>query len=61
MIWTLTFCMLTISYVLWKNMDTESAQTAVNMAFVIIGSTVSSYIFGAAWQDISLSKDEKNK
>jgi len=50
---TLVFCKAVIAYILWRDLDSESAQTAVNMAFIIIGTTVSSYVFGAVWQDVS--------
>lgn len=51
----MAFCMGTICYCLWMGNDTEVAQTAVSMAFLIIGTTVASYVFGAAWQDINMS------
>ena len=54
---TIAFCKIVIAYVLLRDMDSESAQTAINMSFVIIGTTVSSYVFGAVWQDVSLSKN----
>lgn len=54
MITIIVFCMVTIGYILLQNLDSESAQTAVSMAFVILGTTVSSYVFGATWQDINL-------
>ena len=50
---TIAFCMLVISLVLWQGVDTEVADTAVNMAFIIIGTTVASYVFGAMYEDIS--------
>jgi len=51
----MAFCMGTIVYCLYAGEDTEVAQTAVSMAFLIIGTTVASYVFGAAWQDINMS------
>lgn len=51
----MAFCMGTIVYCLYMGEDTEVAQTAVSMAFLIIGTTVASYVFGAAWQDINMS------
>ena len=54
MIITIGFCMLNIGYVLYKELDTEAARTVVSMAFTVIGTTVASYVFGAAWQDIKL-------
>lgn len=52
MLVTVAFCMAVIVFVLWRDMDTGAAETAVSMAFVIIGTTVASYVFGAAWEDI---------
>ena len=51
MVATVVFCMATVAYVLRTDKDSMSAQNAVNMAFLIIGSTVSSYVFGAVWDD----------
>lgn len=56
MIATVIFCKLVIAYVLYNNMTSGSAETAISMAFFIIGSTVASYVFGAAWEDISKQK-----
>ena len=55
------FCMGTIIYCLWNDSDTEVAQSAVSMAFVIIGTTIASYVFGAAWQDISQPFNMRNE
>ena len=49
---TIAFCMSSVVYVLWRGLDTGAAETAVSMSFVIIGTTVASYVFGAAWEDI---------
>ena len=46
------FCMAVIVFVLWTGAETSAAETAVSMAFVIIGTTVASYVFGATWEDI---------
>ena len=47
------FCVLVISYVLWKQLSGSVADTAITMSFVTLMSTVGSYVFGATWQDIS--------
>lgn len=57
MIVTVAFCKAVIVYVLVSDLESASAETAVNMAFLIIGTTVSSYVFGAAWEDINKHKD----
>ena len=58
---TAVFCAMVITYVLWEGLDTRVAETAVTMAFVILGSTVSSYVFGAAWEDINSHKHGRSK
>lgn len=50
------FCMGTIAYVLWKDLTSAPAETAVNMAFVTLLGIVGSYVFGATWEDVSSTK-----
>jgi len=50
------FCMLTIWYVLWNDMQSSVANTAVAFSFICLGGIVGSYVFGAAWQDVSHMK-----
>lgn len=52
----LAFSMGVIIWVLWKDMTSTVAETAITMAFFSIISTVGTYVFGAAWQDISTVK-----
>lgn len=47
------FSMGTIAYILYRDMDSRVADTAVTMAFFTLISTVGSYVFGAAWQDVN--------
>ena len=54
MLATVAFCMGVVVYVLGTGLDNESAQTAVNMSFVIIGTTVASYVFGATWETVNI-------
>jgi len=49
----IAFCMGVVSYCLWQNLESRVAETAVMSAFFVIGTTIGSYVFGAAWQDIS--------
>lgn len=56
MIATVVFCKAVIGYVLYNDMTSGSAETAISMAFLIIGSTVASYVFGAAWEDVNKHK-----
>lgn len=48
----LIFCMLTIGWVLYKQLDTKVAETAVVMAFVIIGTVLTTYVFAATHEDV---------
>lgn len=45
------FCVTTIGWVLYREMDTRVAETAVTMSFVTLISIVGSYVFGATWDD----------
>jgi hypothetical protein len=54
MLWLATlFCMGVIGYVLYTGMVGSVAETAVTMSFIAIMSMVGTYVFGAAWQDVS--------
>ena len=48
----LTFCMATIGYILWREMDTKVADTAVVMSFVIMGTILSTYVLAATAEDV---------
>lgn len=50
------FCMLSVAYVLYRGLDTGPADTAVTMAFIVLLGIVGSYVFGAAWEDVSIAK-----
>lgn len=50
------FCMATVAYVLWKDLSSGPADTAVTMAFLTLLGIVGSYVFGATWEDISMTK-----
>lgn len=50
------FCMWTIAYVLWRDLSSGPADTAVTMAFLTLLGIVGSYVFGATWEDISMTK-----
>ena len=50
------FCMWTISYVLWKDLTSGPADTAVTMSFLTLLGIVGSYVFGATWEDVSMAK-----
>lgn len=50
------FCMWTVAYVLWRDLSSGPADTAVTMAFLTLLGIVGSYVFGATWEDISMTK-----
>lgn len=50
------FCMWTVAYVLWRGLSSGPADTAVTMAFLTLLGIVGSYVFGATWEDISMTK-----
>ncbi|RUQ78151.1 hypothetical protein ELZ22_17305 [Brucella abortus] len=47
------FCAAVIAYVLLTDMQSSVAETAVIFAFLALIGNVGSYVFGAAWQDVS--------
>ncbi|WID42043.1 holin [Pseudomonas phage ZQG1] len=52
------FCMAVIFFVLWKDLTSGAAETAVSMGFATLLGIVSSYVFGAAWEDINVIKSK---
>lgn len=50
------FCKLCIGYVLWKNLDSRVAESVVEFSFLTLISILGMYVFGAAWEDISVAK-----
>ena len=52
----LVFSMGVVIYILYKNMQGSVAENAITMSYFSIITTVGSYVFGAAWQDISTVK-----
>ena len=48
---TLIFCMLTVGFSLFQGEDKKIYETAITMSFILAGSTVGSYVFGAVWDD----------
>lgn len=44
------FCMSVIAWTLHSERTDAVADTALTMSFAIIGATVGSYVFGAAWE-----------
>lgn len=50
------FCMAVVAYVLYRDLSSGPAETAVNMSFVTLLGIVGSYVFGATWEDISMAR-----
>jgi hypothetical protein len=48
-----------VSYVLGADLKHRVAETVVEMAFVTITLSTGSYVFGAAWQDISTIRSKR--
>lgn len=44
------FCMAVIAWTLHSDRTDQVAEAALTMSFTIIGTTVGSYVFGAAWE-----------
>lgn len=50
------FCMVCVAYVLWRDLTSSVAETAITMAFICITSSVGGYVFGATWEDVQTRK-----
>lgn len=50
------FCMWVVGYILMKDLSSGPADTAMTMAFLTLISNVGSYVFGATWEDLSMTK-----
>jgi hypothetical protein len=50
------FCMLVIAYCLYMGKEDRVAETAVTMSYWSLIAFAGSYVFGAAWQDVSHMK-----
>lgn len=56
----IAFCMACISWVLYKNLTSEIAETVVTMSFSVITFTMGSYVFGAIWDDQNVRNGNGN-
>ena len=54
------FCMLSIGYCLYEDLQSRVAETAVMFSYLTLMGCVGSYVFGAAWQDVSHMKTVGN-
>jgi hypothetical protein len=59
MMWQTLFCKLVIGYVLWNDMKSSPADTALYAAFVLLGTIILAYVFGAGWDDLNKMKFKK--
>lgn len=50
------FCQGAIGYVLWNDMQSRVAETAVDFAFVLMGTIILAYVFGATYEDIAKAR-----
>lgn len=50
---TLVFCAAVIVFVIGWGEDTRLNETALQFAFITGGGVLGSYIFGAAWEDVT--------
>lgn len=53
---TSLFYMLLVSYVVWRQVDSELARTACSSAMLALMGNVGCYVFGASYEDLSMAK-----
>ena len=53
---TLTFCASGVGYLIGWGADTRLNETLANGLLLLAGSTIGSYVFGAAWDDMNADK-----
>ena len=53
---TLLTCAVWVSYIMLFGDDREVNETIVSSAFILCGSVIGAYIFGAAWDDANVMK-----
>jgi hypothetical protein len=56
---TLVFCAAQIAYLTFCGEDTRLNETLAVGAYALVGSVIGAYVFGAAWEDISLRRAER--
>lgn len=55
---TLLFCAGQIAYLTFWGADTRLNETLAIGAYALVGSVIGAYVFGAAWEDISMRRSE---
>ena len=53
MLWQMVFCKVLIGYVLLMGIETKIAEAAVDFSFMLMGTIVLAYVFGATMEDIN--------
>ncbi len=48
---TLIFCAACVAFLLWKGEDSALNQAIANGAFLLAGSVIGAFVFGAVWDD----------
>jgi hypothetical protein len=59
MLWQMLFCNLVIVYVLFADKVTKIAEFSVDYSFLLMGTVILAYVFGATIEDISKLKLRK--
>lgn len=53
---TLVFCAIEVLYLTLFGEDTKLAETIASSAFLLAGSVIGAYVFGAVWDDLNVMK-----
>ncbi len=57
---TLLFCAGQIAYLTFWGADTRLNETLAVGAYALVGSVIGAYVFGAAWEDISMRRSDSH-
>ena len=58
---TLAFCAAGVAYLIAAGEDTRLNETIASGLILLAGSTVGSYVFGAAWDDANAGKERSDQ
>ncbi len=53
---SLLFCAFCIMFIMFQGNDTRVNESIVLGSFMLAGSVIGTYVFGATWQDLSIEK-----
>lgn len=59
MLWQMVFCKIVIVYVLLMDLETKAAELSIDFSFMLMGTIVLAYVFGATLEDINKLKLRK--